>query len=215
MPRATTGSRAAGARIARVWTRAISAPATSWSAPPTPTRPTRANATGSASATRAHYVVDGDKARIILATLVAPAEVPEDRPALDLFWHARFRWRLWPRQATGDKAYGTLDLIRTLEDQGLRAYIPLPDFESRTKHFGKLRFSYDPTRDVYTCPGGTTLPYVRPNRPLFHHVSAYRSSRARISLAAWVPRMACRNRRLAPLRRRTSVKRWTAPARTP
>jgi Transposase domain (DUF772) len=114
---------------------------------------------------QAHDVVDGGQARLILAALVAPAEVPEDRPALDLFWHARFRWRLWPRQATGDTAYGTLDLIRTLEDHGLRAYIPLPDCESRTQHFGKLRFSYDPPRDVYTCPGGTTLPYVRPNRP--------------------------------------------------
>jgi hypothetical protein len=52
-----------------------------------------------------------------------------------------------------------------LEDQGLRAYIPLPDFDSRTPHFGKLDFRYDPTRDVYTCPGGTTLPFVRPHRP--------------------------------------------------
>jgi transposase len=114
---------------------------------------------------QAHYVVDGGKARIILAAVVTPAEVPEDRPALDLFWHARFRWRLWPRQATGDKAYGTLDLIRGLEDQGLRAYIPLPDFDSRTPHFGKLAFTYDPARDLYTCPGGTTLPFVRPHRP--------------------------------------------------
>ena len=114
---------------------------------------------------QAHYVVDGGKARIILAALVAPAEVPEDRPALDLFWHVRFRWRLRPRQATGDKAYGTLELIRTLEDQGLRAYIPLPDFDSRTPRFGKLDFTYDPARDVYTCPGGTILPFVRPHRP--------------------------------------------------
>ena len=31
-----------------------------------------------------HYVVDGDRARIILAALVAPAEVQENQPALDL-----------------------------------------------------------------------------------------------------------------------------------
>jgi transposase len=40
---------------------------------------------------QAHDVVDAGKTRIILAALVAPAEVPEDHPALDLFWHARFR----------------------------------------------------------------------------------------------------------------------------
>ena len=51
-----------------------------------------------------HYVVDGGKARIILSVLVAPAEVMEDRPALDLLWHARCRWRLRPQQATADKA---------------------------------------------------------------------------------------------------------------
>jgi len=59
-----------------------------------------------------HYVVDGGKARIILSALVASAEVAEDRPALDLLWHARFRWGLWPRQATGDKAYGTVPHTR-------------------------------------------------------------------------------------------------------
>jgi len=40
------------------------------------------------------YVVDGSKARIILAVLVAPAELMEDRVALDLLWHIRFRWHL-------------------------------------------------------------------------------------------------------------------------
>jgi len=61
---------------------------------------------------QAHYLVDGGKARIILGTLVTPAEVPEDWPAADLAWRARFRWRLWPQQATGDKAYGTLGHAR-------------------------------------------------------------------------------------------------------
>jgi transposase len=49
-----------------------------------------------------HYVVDGGKARIILVALVAPAEVQENQPALDLLWRARFRWKLRPRQVTGD-----------------------------------------------------------------------------------------------------------------
>lgn len=38
-----------------------------------------------------HYVVDGGRARIILGALVAPAEVQENQPALDLLWRARFR----------------------------------------------------------------------------------------------------------------------------
>lgn len=35
-----------------------------------------------------HYVVDGGKARIVLLALVAPAEVQENQPALDLLWRA-------------------------------------------------------------------------------------------------------------------------------
>ncbi len=50
-----------------------------------------------------HYVVDGGKARIILAALVAPAEVMENQPMLDLIFRTCFRWKLRPRQVTGDR----------------------------------------------------------------------------------------------------------------
>ena len=108
-----------------------------------------------------HYVVDGGPARIILTALVAPAEVEEDIPALDLLWHARFRWRLRPRQATGDKGYATVAIIRTLEDQGLRAYLPLPEWNARARFFPKDAFVYDAARDSYTCPGDATLTVSR------------------------------------------------------
>lgn len=38
----------------------------------------------------AQYVVDGGKARVILATLVTPADVMENQPMLDLLWHTIF-----------------------------------------------------------------------------------------------------------------------------
>ena len=41
-----------------------------------------------------HYLVDGRRARIVLAALVTPAEVQEHQPALDLLWWARCRWKL-------------------------------------------------------------------------------------------------------------------------
>jgi hypothetical protein len=111
-----------------------------------------------------HYVVDGGKARIIRTALVASAEVPEDQPTLDLIWYARCRWHLWPRQATGDKASATLAVIRALEEQGGRAYLPLPAYDGRSGFFGKGAFRYDPLTDAYTCPAGATLAYVRPDR---------------------------------------------------
>ena len=104
-----------------------------------------------------HYVVDGGKARIIMAVLVTPSEVMENQPILDLVFRARFRWKLWPRQATGDTTYGTVDNIVALEHERIRAYVPLPDFDQRTPFYGQREFQYDPAQDAYTCPNGAIL----------------------------------------------------------
>jgi hypothetical protein len=104
-----------------------------------------------------HYVVDGGKSRIILATLVTPSEVMENQPVLDLLWRTRFRWKLHPRQFTGDTTYGTAENIVALEEQHIRAYVPLPDFDQRTEFFGQRDFRYDAERDVYICPHETEL----------------------------------------------------------
>ncbi len=105
-----------------------------------------------------HYVVDGGKARIIMAVLVTPSEVMENQPMLDLVFRTRFRWKLWPRQATGDTTYGTVDNIVALEHEHIHAYVPLPDFDQRTPFYGRREFQYDPEQDAYTCPHGAILP---------------------------------------------------------
>jgi hypothetical protein len=104
-----------------------------------------------------HYVVDGGKARIILEALVTPADVMENQPFLDLLWRVRCRWQLPIRQVTGDTTYGTIENIVAIEDQGIRAYVPLPDFDQRTPYYGTTTFTYDPERDTFTCPEGQPL----------------------------------------------------------
>jgi transposase len=104
-----------------------------------------------------HYVVDGGKARIIMAVLVTPSEVMENQPVLDLLWRVRFRWKLWPRQFTGDTTYGTAEIITALEQQQIRPYVPLPDFDQRTEFFGQRDFHYDAEHDHYLCPNGAEL----------------------------------------------------------
>jgi len=107
-----------------------------------------------------HYIVDGGKSRIILAALVTPSEVMENQPVLDLLWRTRFRWKLHPRQFTGDTTYGTAENIVALEEQHIRPYVPLPDFDQRTEFFGQRDFRYDAQRDVYICPNGAELHYA-------------------------------------------------------
>ncbi len=110
-----------------------------------------------------HYVVDGGKARIILGVLTAPSEVTANKPMLDLLWRARFRWKLWPRQATGDRKYGTEENLVAIESQHLHAYIPSPDNDHRTAFFSSQEFQYDAERDVYVCPAGKELHYFAPH----------------------------------------------------
>ena len=104
-----------------------------------------------------HYVVDGGKARVILQVLVTPSEVMDNQPMRDLIFRTRFRWKLRPRHVTGDTKYGTIQNIKALEDAGLRAYVPLPDWEHMTSFYGPSKFSYDAEHDQYLCPQGQPL----------------------------------------------------------
>jgi hypothetical protein len=101
-------------------------------------------------------VVDGGRARIILAALVTPADVREQTARQDLVWRVRFRWKLQPRRVIGDAAYGTVDNIRVLEDAGIHAYMPLSVGHGH-HFFGAEVFTYDAERDLYFCPQGTEL----------------------------------------------------------
>jgi len=107
-----------------------------------------------------HYVVDGGGRRIILGVLVTPGEVTENHPMLDLAWRVRFRWKLRPRQVTGDSKYGTGEDLQALEAMGLRAYIPVPEWEPARPYLGLGRFTYDDARDVYVCPQGQLLRFL-------------------------------------------------------
>ncbi len=108
-----------------------------------------------------HYVVDGGKARIILQVLVTPSEVMDNQPMRDLIFRTRFRWKLRPRHVTGDTKYGTIENIKALEDAGIRAYVPLPDWENQRPYFGPAQFTYDAEHDHYICPTGQLLHLTR------------------------------------------------------
>ena len=78
-------------------------------------------------------------------------------PRWSRLWRACCQWQIQPRQVTGDTTYGTVENIVAVEDQGIRAYVPLPDFDQRTPFYGASRFTYDPGHDEYRCPEGQVL----------------------------------------------------------
>jgi transposase len=107
---------------------------------------------------KAHYVVDGGRARVILTALVTKADVKDNQPMLDLVWHTTFRWKLRPHHVTGDSVYGTIPNVKALEQAGIRAYMPVIDYTwGKRALFRKDDFAYEPERDVYRCPAGEVL----------------------------------------------------------
>src|SRR5258708_1814113 len=114
-----------------------------------------------------HYVVDGGKSRIILQAFVTPSKVMDNQPMLNLLWRVRFRWKLRPRHITGDTKHGTAENIMAIEQEGIRAYVPLPDFEHRSPYFSQRDFRYDPDRDVYICPNNAVL-HLHTSSPAEH-----------------------------------------------
>ena len=81
---------------------------------------------------------------------------------LDQLRRVIFRWRVRPQRVIADTTYGTIDNIRALEgEEGIRAYVPLPDWEHKTAYYGPAQFTYDAERDVYICPQGVPLHLYR------------------------------------------------------
>jgi transposase len=163
---------------------------------------------------QAHYVVDGGKARVILNALVAPAEVTENRPMLDLLWRTCFRWRLRTHHVTADGKYGTLENIAALEEAGIRAYVALHESGSKPGSFPKGDFRYDSERDVYACPAGKLL------RPLGKRSGAdpdgkatfYRAKASECAVCQLRPR--CTSNKIGRQLRRDPKERYAERVRT-
>src|SRR5215203_1011286 len=106
-----------------------------------------------------HYVVDGGKARVILAALVTPADVQDNQVMIDLLDRVRFRSHLQVRRAVGDSKYATGENLRALAARGIRAYMPVVDHEQARPFFHHADFVYDTVTDSYRCPNGATLTF--------------------------------------------------------
>src|ERR1700686_4918013 len=69
------------------------------------------------------------------------------------------RFGLKPERLGGDSAYGAAPMLNWLvEDKGIAPHIPVFDKSKRDDGtFSRSDFRYDPTSDVYHCPGGKRL----------------------------------------------------------
>jgi hypothetical protein len=58
---------------------------------------------------------------------------------------------------TGETKDGTIENIKALEEAGIRASVPLPNWEERYEVWSASHFHYEPQADQYRCPQGQIL----------------------------------------------------------
>ena len=133
-----------------------------------------------------HYVVDGGKARIILAALVTPADVQDNQVMVDLLDRVRFRDHLHVRRAVADSKYATGENLRALAERGIRAYMPLVEYDRSSPFFHQADFTYDGGTDTYRCPQGETLTFRGNN-----YVTGVRTYAASTAVCAVCPVREC------------------------
>ena len=68
--------------------------------------------------------------------------------------------RDWVRGAYSDRGRPSVDPVvffKLYEEQGIRAYMPLPEWDKSSPYYHAAAFAYDGERDVYRCPQGQVL----------------------------------------------------------
>jgi hypothetical protein len=101
-----------------------------------------------------HYLVDGGKARIILHAFVTLGDVSESQALIDQLQRTLFRRKLRPERLIADARYGIARNVCTIEELGIRAYMPLHEGGTSSPFYRHTEFTYDADRDVYHCPQG-------------------------------------------------------------
>ena len=106
-----------------------------------------------------NYLIDSENAIIVdvePTTAIRQAEVLAARRMIE---RTARNFALHPSRLLGDSAYGSADMLGWLVDeQGIEPHVTVFDKSARADGtFSREDFSYDPARDVYTCPGGKTL----------------------------------------------------------
>ena len=81
-------------------------------------------------------------------------------------------------EVVADTGYSTTAEVAVCEQHGITAYVPKADTSANTAQglYGKSRFTYDATKDVYVCPAGMPLTYRFSTDEKGRQVRYYRAS---------------------------------------
>lgn len=109
-----------------------------------------------------HTVADG-KSRVVLSASVTPADGAESDEAVSVIDQAARHLDAAPEAVCGDAAYSSGHNAASMEDRGIRLVSPprKPRTYTKDRYYTIEAFVYDEQADVFACPAGKQLVYVR------------------------------------------------------
>ncbi|NEJ83103.1 transposase, partial [Rhizobium leguminosarum] len=100
--------------------------------------------------------------RVIIDTYVTSGKTHDSQVYIERLNHIREKYTLTIKEAIADRAYGSREIIDTLQRQGIVTYIPLFSTKSgkAIQDAYKAGFVYEKEQDRFVCPEGRYLnPY--------------------------------------------------------
>jgi transposase len=121
---------------------------------------------------KVHQTIDADS-RVILDTEVTTGARHDNQPYLAQLERVRACYQITIGEATADRGYGSADIIRTLQAQQARTYIPLWSGRVGNSKYLKGELVYEKEHDRFRCPEGK---YLIPNPTVTENHKRYVTS---------------------------------------
>ena len=106
---------------------------------------------------KVHQTIDADS-RVILDSKVTTGARHDNQPYLDQIKRVRARCQLEIEEAIADRGYGSAEIIRSHQQDGVTTFIPLWSGKvGNSKHVAAEGWVYEKGKDRYRCPAGKYL----------------------------------------------------------
>ena len=105
---------------------------------------------------KVHQSIDADS-RVILDTHVTTGARHDNQPYLEQLKRIQQRYQLTIHEAIADRGYGSAVIIRALQGQGKRTFIPLWSGRVGNSKYLKGELIYEKEQDRFRCPEGKYL----------------------------------------------------------
>jgi transposase len=145
---------------------------------------------------KVHQTIDADS-RVILDTEVTTGARHDNQPYLQQLQRIEQRCQITIGETIADRGYGSAAIIRTLQQQGKRTFIPLRSGRVGNSKYLTSGLVYEKEQDRFRCPEGK---YLSPNPANYENHKRYVSSSADCKVCPQASTCPARTRGSSPQR---------------